>query len=370
MSSWRLSHALITIAMFGIGTPISGQAPSPADPAGSLSTRISAMDAAVRAGDFKQVTSILVSRQGRITYESYFDAGGAEERRNTRSVTKTVTAMLVGAAIQAGRLPGVQARVMSYFANMEPFANPDPRKRAITVEDFLTMSSLLECSDENEYSRGNEERMYLVEDWVRFTLDLPVKGFPDWMPKPEASPYGRAFSYCTAGVSTLGALLERATGESLDNFAHRSLFAPLGISGERWAHSPTGFAQGGGGLMLRSRDLLALGQLLLDHGRRDGRQILSQAWVTAMMTPHVRIDDERGDYGYLLWLPTFKVQGRSINAAGMYGNGGNKVVIIPALQMVIVITTTNYGVAHSHALSERLITDYILPAALATDSAP
>ena len=122
--------------------------------------------------------------------------------------------------------------------------------------------------------------------------------------------------------------------------------------------------------MLRSRDLLALGQLLLDHGRRDGRQILSQAWVTAMMTPHVRIDDERGDYGYLLWLPTFKVQGRSINAAGMYGNGGNKVVIIPALQMVIVITTTNYGVAHSHALSERLITDYILPAALATDSAP
>lgn len=362
MSSWRLSYTLIAIAILGFGPPVSGQTPPAPAPKGVPTARMAAMDAAVRAGEFKQVTSILVSRRGQITHESYFDAGGAEERRNTRSLTKTITAMLVGAAIQAGRLPGVQARVMPYFANMEPFANPDPRKRAITIEDFLTMSSLLECSDENEFSRGNEERMYLVEDWVRFTLDLPVKGFPDWMAKPAASPYGRAFSYCTAGVTTLGALVARATGESLDNFAHRTLFAPLGITGERWQYAPTGFAQGGGGLGLRSRDLLALGQLLLDHGRHDGRQILPAAWVTAMMTPHVHIDDDRGDYGYLTWLPTFKFQGRSISAAGMYGNGGNKVVIVPTLEMVIVITTTNYGVPKSHALSERLITEYILPA--------
>jgi len=363
MSSWRLSYTLMIIAIFSFSAPASGQTSAPAPAPGGVPTaRMAAMDEAVRAGEFKQVTSIRVAQHGQITHESYFDTGGADERRNTRSLTKTVTAMLVGAAIQAGRLPGVQARVMPYFANMEPFANPDPRKRAITIEDFLTMSSLLECSDENEFSRGNEDGMYLVEDWVRFTLDLPVKGFPDWTPKPEASPYGRAFSYCTAGVTTLGALIARATGESLDNFAHRTLFAPLGISGERWQHSPTGFAQGGGGLSLRSRDLLALGQLLLDHGRYNGRQILPAAWVSAMMTPHVHIDDDRGDYGYLTWLPTFKVQGRSISAAGMYGNGGTKVLVVPALDLVIVITTTNYGVPHSHALSERLITEYILPA--------
>jgi CubicO group peptidase (beta-lactamase class C family) len=361
MKQWLRTILILAGAVTWPCAPASAQADPPSV---AQDNRLAAMDAAVRAGEFKRTTSILVARRGRLIHERYFDEGGAKALRNTRSLTKTVTAMLIGAAIQRGHLAGVNTRVKPYFVDMEPFANPDPRKDAITVQDFLTMSSLLECDDDNQFSRGNEERMYLVEDWVRFTLDLPIKGFPAWAIKPADSPYGRAWSYCTAGVSTLGALLERATGKRLDDFAHSAIFGSLGISDEQWQHAPTGFAQGGGGLELRSRDLLALGQLMLDRGRRGGEQILPAAWVAEMTTPHAHVDDSRGDYGYLTWLPHFTINGRNLPAFAMYGNGGNKMVVVPELDLVVVITTTNYGVPNAHALSDRLLTDYILPAAL------
>src|SRR3974390_373750 len=157
--------------------------------AGAQAPEFDAVTAAIKAGEYKQITSVLLARHGRVEYEQYFDADGVAGLRNTRSATKTVTGMLVGAAVDRGLL-NPESRVLDYFHDRLPLEHPDPRKAKITVEDFLTMSSLLECDDENSFSRGNEERMYLVEDWVRFTLDLPVKGFPGWQTKPDKSPYG------------------------------------------------------------------------------------------------------------------------------------------------------------------------------------
>lgn len=323
---------------------------------GVSTARLEAMSAAIKAGQFQQITSVLVSRHGKLVFEAYYE-GDAETRRNTRSTTKTVTAMLAGAAIARGALPSVQAQIKTFLKDRPRPAHADPRKDRVTVEDLLTMSSIAECDDDNPYSRGNEERMYLIEDWVGFYLDLPVRGFPEWSPRPEASPYGRSFSYCTAGVVTLGQVVQNATKTPLPAFADDVLFQPLGIEAPHWQMSPTGLAMGGGGLGLRSRDLLKLGQLYANGGRWEGQQVLPADFIKASVTPHANARPDT-DYGYLIWLQTFSGH----KAWVMSGSGGQKVAIVPDLGLVAVITTANFNVRQPHAISEKLLAEHILAA--------
>lgn len=325
--------------------------------------RFEAMNAAIEAGDFGKITSVLVSRDGELVYERYYDGLGAQARRNTRSVTKTVTGMLVGLAIEDGLLPGVSAPVLANIGRKSSPAHPDPRKDAMSVEDLLTMSGPLECDDENSFSRGNEERMYLVEDWVGFFLDLPIQGFPAWITKPADARYGRSFRYCTAGVTTLGALVEHVAGEPLQAYAQRRLFGPLGIEAPEWQFSPLGLAQGGGGLALRSLDLMALGQLYADGGRYNGKQLVPAAWVQASLAPSAVIEGQEGfEYGYLWWLMQLPTPDGKRLAQAMNGSGGNSVQIVPDYDAVVVITTTNFDAQQPHLLTMKLVTEQILPA--------
>ncbi len=296
------------------------------------------------------VTSVVVSRRDELVVERYFE-GDASTLRNTRSCTKTVLGMLVGIAIEQGHIDSVTTRIGDLLVGDRPVLHADARKEQITVEDVLTMSSCLECDDWNTFSAGNEERMYLVEDWAQFALDLPVRGFPSWARRPEASPYGRSFSYCTAGVVLLGIALERAIGEPLPAYASRELFEPLGIGYAEWQRTPLGQTSTAGGLLLSSRSLLALGGLYL----RGGDGLVPADWVAASTQPQAAID-ERTEYGYLWWLR--ELDGH--RSFYMTGTGGNRVHVLPDLGVVAVITTTNFGRPDAHALSDRLLVEQVL----------
>jgi len=320
---------------------------------------IAEMEKEIKSGGYKKITSVVVARHGKIVYEKYFDGSDALGLRNTRSATKTIASILVGIAIDKGFLSGVEARVISFFSDKQPLDNPDPRKDKMTIEDLLTMSSILECDDSNQFSRGNEERMYIVEDWIKFTLDLPVRGFPSYMEKPADSPYGRSFSYCTAGAVTVGGVIERATKSSLVEFAKKHLFDPLRITATDWVYTPLGSASMAGGLGLRSRDLLKLGQLYLENGRWNGQRIVSEEWVRTSTRPKVKVDEDI-EYGYFWWLKKFGSEKEKFPAYCMLGNGGNKVCVFPTLDLVVVITSTNYNTRGMHEQTDMILSNHIL----------
>jgi CubicO group peptidase (beta-lactamase class C family) len=162
----------------------------------------------IHNGDYGTVTSVLIMQNGTTLYEGYFNGANAESLHNTRSVTKTITGMAVGAAIDDG-LMNVNSPAAQFFTDIEPFKNPDHRKQAVTIEDLITMSGILECDDNDNFSRGTEARMHNVEDWASFFWDLPIRGYPGWSEKPATAKYGRVFAYCSAGVEIAGAAVER-----------------------------------------------------------------------------------------------------------------------------------------------------------------
>ncbi|MEL6142518.1 MAG: serine hydrolase [Bacteroidota bacterium] len=317
------------------------------------------MDSTIKAGDYERITSVLVAKDGQLLFEKYYNGTDQNTLRNTRSVTKTMATLLTGIAIREGHIQSEQDKIFTYLPHKTPVKNPDPRKEDITLEDLLTMSSIMECDDDNVYSRGNEERMYLIEDWTGFFLGLPIRSYP-FSPQPADRPYGRAFSYCTAGASTMAEIIQSAIGAKLDQFAKRHLFEPLGINNYQLHYTPEGVLNTAGGSEYRSRDLLKLIQMCLNKGKWEGQEIVPMEWLVKATTPKVNVG-EGVDYGYLFWLKSFGLEQKH-PAYYMSGNGGQKVLAIPALKLTVVITTTNYGNRKAHNYTDELMNKFIVPA--------
>jgi CubicO group peptidase (beta-lactamase class C family) len=323
----------------------------------------------INGNEFKQMTSVVVSHKNKIIYEQYFNNANAGSQHNMRSASKSLTSLAIGYAIEDGLIEGLNQPVVHYFKDKMPLKNTDPRKLKITIKDLLTMSSVLECDDWNSASRGNEERMYLIEDWSKFILDLPVRGIPPWKTTPEKSKYGRAYSYCTGGVQVLAEIIEKVTKSKMSDYLQSKLFNPLGIKKPEFSYTPLGHTNGGGGAKLTSRDWIKIGNLILNDGVIDTKQIINKNWIKESLIRRAVADENRNvDYGYLWWINNFKVNDKAITAYAAAGNGGNYLFMIPELNASVVITSKAYNTNYMHQQSQKILTDYVIPKLMKTNN--
>ncbi len=298
--------------------PTQGWKTSPPEEQGLSSDKLAeAVEFVVR--EKVRAHSLLVIRNGFVVADAYFYPYAPNTRHDVASVTKSITSTLVGLAIDKGLIKAVSEPVLGLFPDRTP-ANLDDRKRAMTLEDLLTMRSGLQCI--NSPTEVTLSEMMRSPDWVQYMLDLPMADAP-----------GTRFVYDSGAVNLLSAIVRRATGKKALEFARRALFEPLGIKDVVWPTDPRGEDNHGwGDLQLRPHDMAKIGYMFLNGGKWDGKQILSLDWVRRATQRRVSLSGGES-YGYLWWmtaLPLGLIEAR--------GRGGQRIIIWPEKNALIVFT--------------------------------
>lgn len=297
-------------------------------------------------GKYPNVHSILIIKDGKLVFEEYFYEHNKNKLHELRSATKSFISALTGIAIDKGFIKSKNETVLSYFPEYT-FENISDAKKKITIENLLTNQSGLDCDVSNPESVGNETTMNNSDDWVKFTLDLPM-----------SDSAGGKGMYCSGNPITLGRIIEKATKQTVPKFAKQNLFDPLGIKKYVWnfktnKSSVETFCQ----VYLTSRDMAKFGLLYLDKGNWKGKQIISKEWVNQSLKKYSVVQGV--NYGYLWWNKYLDANGVRYYSFAAQGNGGQKIYIWQEHNMVTVITGGNYN---SQSPSDELIKKYILPA--------
>lgn len=300
--------------------------------------RVSTANSIVRGvltGVYPDVHSVLLYQHGKLVLEEYFYGYNARRPHQLRSATKTIVGALAGIAIDRGKIAGVHEPVLPHMS-YSSYENPDPRKAAMTLGDFLSMSSGLDCNDHSSTSPGRETVLDDKPDWVKATLDLPL-----------INPPGTKAFYCSGGVAVVGRLIENTTQMKLPDFAQATLFGPLGIPRKdvKWNYDLSNNNKEFSQIHLRPRDMLKLGILYLNGGRWHGRQIISETWVRTSLAEHSHVDDV--SYGYYWWRPWLNIDtptgAQHFHLIAAQGNGGQKIYLAPQHDLVAVFTGGAYN---------------------------
>ncbi|MDB5530124.1 MAG: serine hydrolase [Devosia sp.] len=320
----------------------------------------------VTAGQLPPVHAIVLARHGKLLLDRYF--AGEDQQigydsigritftgttlHDLRSVTKSVVGLLYGIALERGLVPALDAPLVDAFPEYPDLA-ADPARRRLTTAHALSMTLGLEWDESLPYTdpRNSEIAMEMAADRYRFTLDRDIVAAP-----------GERWIYSGGAVALIGALIERGSGQRLHDFARDALFLPLGIDQSEWFAGSDGVYSAAAGLRLGALDLLRIGSMLADGGRYEGRQIVPSSWLEQSWTR--RTDTVWGQaYGYLWYLgratpPAFP---EGTPSAAGYGNGGQRLFVLPEAGVACVILAGLYDTPGGELGPEWIWRELILP---------
>jgi CubicO group peptidase (beta-lactamase class C family) len=293
------------------------------------------------------IHAVLVARGGKLVFERYLRGSDelpgrfygyrvenvtfdADTLHDIKSASKSLASLAVGIAIDRGLIPSVNEPILSFFPELSDLRSPE--KDRIQLLHALTMSMGLKWAEATPATGdddNDEARMHRASDQCRYVLGLPV-----------TAPAGQEFFYNTGALALVSAIIHKATGRPLDEFARTTLFEPMGITGVEWIRV-RGDTDAGGGLRLRPRDMAKIGQLVLSGGRWNDRQLVPKSWIETSTAPKLKATDNQS-YGYLWWLGHSRFNKREVQWIGALGRGGQYIRIVPELDLVVAVTAGYY----------------------------
>jgi CubicO group peptidase (beta-lactamase class C family) len=309
------------------------------------------------------IHAVLVARHGRLVYEHYFkgddeDGGhhipaadhGPDTLHDLRSVGKSVTSLVLGIGIDRGWVPDVNTPVLNLLPQYADLRTPE--KDRITLRHLLTMSQGLQWYETGvsyDNPTNSETQMNRAAEPYRYVLSQPARFAP-----------GTVWNYSSGSASLISAVVQQATGKRLDVLAQEVLFGPLGITNVSWHHFRNGDPDPAGGLRMAPRDLLKLGQLVLNRGTWNGRQVVSGTWIDASTTPYMPTTRPGYSYGYQWWIGHSLVDGQAVDWSAGQGLGGQRLYVIPRLDMVVLVMAGLYDSPTQLSVPVEVLDNYVL----------
>jgi CubicO group peptidase (beta-lactamase class C family) len=314
------------------------------------------------------IHSIAVAYRGKLVLDEYFYGYGRDEPHDTRSASKAFSSVILGTLMRDGVNISPATKVYDVMAPRGPFANPDPRKKDITLGHLLTHSAGLACDDNSGSSPGDEVAVQADRthpDWTKVTLDLPMQYEP-----------GTHYAYCSMNINLAGAALSQVTGEWLPALFDRQVARPLQFAPYYWNLQGNGEGYLGGGVWVRTRDFLKIGQAYLDGGVWNGRRLVNAEWVKDSFAPHAHISPAttglsgdafrnnyfEGDEGWAWHMANVRSGDKVYPGYHTNGNGGQLLLVMPQFDLVVMFTGGNYGQGLWNYERDKIVGEMIIPA--------